>query len=411
MNILTICNFLNNNLFQLLKNKSLKFIFYLLLVFFVACTKENNQPEPVILHPTPYIIQIPKFFPDVLNIPADNPMTVEGVELGRYLFYDGRMSGRTQPDSMMCCATCHVQANGFEVGMMNPKYPNGKTFGLTGIPTPHFMMPMVNLVFNNNGYLWNGFVNTNNNQLGSATYGVPALPQYHFKNIESLVWMAITAPHEMNGSIEKTVQTIASVSIYPPMFKAAFGTEEVTYDRISKAIAQFVRTLISSNSKFDKYLRGETNLSPEELQGYVLFTTENGADCFHCHGGSGNPMFTTNLYYNNGKDSVFTDPKDRYSVTLNIADKGAYKAPTLRNIMLTPPYMHDGRFKTIDQLIDFYSEGVIYSPYVNPLMHQAINGGVQLTFTEKQALKAFLNTLTDMDFVTDPRFSKPTFLR
>ncbi len=383
----------------------------IILVLLWGCKKDSEPQPPVTTQPTPYTIKIPKYFPTLLNIPDDNPMTVEGVSLGRYLFYDGRLSGRLHTDSLMSCATCHVQANGFEVGMNNPKFPNGKTFGLTGIPTPHFMMPMINLVFNNNGYLWNGFINQNNSQLGNAAYGVPALPQYHFKNVESLVWMAIAAPHELNGSIEKTVQTIASVTMYPPKFKSAFGTEEVTYDRISKAIAQFVRTLISGNSKFDKYLRGETNLTAEELQGYVLFTTENGADCFHCHGGSGNPMFTTNLFYNNGKDSIFNDTRDRFSVTNVISDKGAYKAPTLRNVLLTAPYMHDGRFQTIDQVLDFYSEGVILSPYVNSLMHQAMNGGVQLTVIEKQQLKAFLNTLTDNEFITNPAFSKPIDLK
>ncbi len=393
-----------------MKRKSFTYILYFVLVIIFACKKEKGDPDPVVVSPTPYTITIPKYFPTLLNIPADNPMTVEGVRLGRYLFYDGRLSGRTEPDSLMCCASCHVQANSFEVGMNNPKYPNGQTFGLTGIPTSHFMMPLINLIFNNNGYLWNGFISNSNTQLGSTAYGVPALPQYHFKNIESLVWMAIAAPHEFNSSVNRTVQTIASVPIYPPMFKAAFGTEEVTYERISKSIAQFVRTLISGNSKFDKYLRSETNLTTEEFQGYVLFTTENGADCFHCHGGGGNPMFTTNLFYNNGKDSIFNDPRDRFSVTHNDADRGAYKAPTLRNIMLTAPYMHDGRFQTIDQVLDFYSEGVILSPYTDPLMHQAMNGGVQLTPIEKQQLKAFLNTLTDADFINDTRFSKPTDL-
>ncbi len=191
------------------------------------------------------------------------------------------------------------------------------------------------------------------------------------------------------------------------MFKAAFGTEEVTYERISKAIAQFVRTLISSNSKFDKYLRGEANLSSDELIGYVLFTTENGADCFHCHGGAGNILFTTNLFYNNAKDSIFNDIRDRYFVTGNISDKGAYKAPTLRNIMLTAPYMHDGRFKNIDEVIDFYSSGLVVSQYVSPLMHHVNKGGVQLTQTQKKQLKAFLNTLTDYEFISDTNLSKP----
>ncbi|MCX6231463.1 MAG: cytochrome-c peroxidase [Bacteroidetes bacterium] len=388
--------------------KKLLYIFFLFAIL-TSC-KKDSEPQAIITNPTPYTIQIPKYFPTALNIPADNPMTVEGVRLGRYLFYDGRLSGRTQSDSLMSCATCHNQENSFEAGINNPRFPNGQTHGLTGIPTPHYMLPMINLVFNSNGYLWNGLISQNNTNLGSTAYNVPALPQYHYKNIESVVWMAITAPHEINGTIEKTVQTIASIQMYPPLFKAAFGTTEVTYDRISKAIAQFVRTLISSNSKFDKYMRGEVNLSSDELQGYVLFTTENGADCFHCHGGSGNPMFTTNLYYNNGKDVSFTDTRDRYAVTHNTADIGAYKAPTLRNIMLTAPYMHDGRFKTIDEVINFYSEGVVISPYISSLMHHSINGGAQLTAIEKMQLKAFLNTLTDYEFINDVRFSRPADL-
>lgn len=387
--------------------KSFKnYIILLLILFFASCIKDKIS-EQTDFKTTPYQIKIPKFFPTELNIPTDNPMTVEGIRLGRYLFYDGRLSGRLHPDSQMTCATCHVQANAFEVGISNPRFPDGKTFGLTGIPTPHYNMSLQNLVFNKNGYLWNGFINQENNKLGNTLYGVPALSQYHYKNLESLVWMAIAAQHEINGSVDRTVKAIASIPIYPPMFKAAFGTDEVNYERISKAIAQFVRTLISSNSKFDKYLRGESNLTAEELQGYVLFTTEAGADCFHCHGGGGNPLFTTNLFYNNGKDSIFTDPKDRYSVTGINSDKGAYKAPTLRNIMLTAPYMHDGRFKTIDEVIDFYSENVLLTPYTNSLMHQAHNGGVQLSFIEKQQLKAFLNTLTDIEFLNDTNFSKP----
>ena len=135
--------------------------------------------------------------------------------------------------------------------------------------------------------------------------------------------------------------------------------------------------------------------------------TEQGGDCFHCHGGEGNPLFTTNLCYNNGKDSVFTDPYDRYAVTKNPADIGAYKAPTLRNLIFTAPYMHDGRFKTIDEVINFYSNGLVWSPSISPLMHHIKTGGVQLTLVNKAHLKAFILTLTDSSFVTNPAFGKP----
>jgi len=366
----------------------------ILLTSLVSCNK-NNEPElKPVFNPTPYEIEIPFGFPKNLNIPEDNPMTVEGIELGRYLFYDGRMSGRTHPDSLMSCATCHIQEKAFECGIDHPKYIDGKTFGVTGIPTPHYMLPLVNLVWNHNGYLWNGFVREEN-------------PDPMLRNIEALVYMSIIAPHEMNSDTARAVETIQSIPGYPEMFKAAFGSEKVTLDRMNKAIAQFIRTIISSNSRFDRYLRGELQLTPSELNGYVLFTTEEGADCFHCHGGGGNPLFTTNLYYNNAKDSIFDDPRDRFAITGIPSDHGAYKAPTLRNIALTAPYMHDGRFKTLDEVIDFYSDQLVYSPYVDPLMHWIAYGGTRLTPKEKEDLKAFLLSLTDYDLLADPAYARP----
>lgn len=366
-------------------------------IIYLACRKdtsfiiEKNKDE---YRPTPYKIDIPKFFPTKLNIPDDNPMTIEGIELGRYLFYDGHLSGRTEPDSLMSCATCHIQANSFECGINHPKFTNGKPFGLTGIPTPHTMLPLINLVWNEYGYLWNGMIHKSNKDIKK-------------RNIESLVWMGIIAPHEMNGDTTRTIALLRANPIYPSMFRKAFGSEDITLDRVSKAIAQFIRTLISSNSKFDKYLRGEEQLTTSELSGFVLFTTEEGADCFHCHGGDGNVLFTTNLFYNNAKEDVFSDVRDRYHVTLDPMDIGAYKAPTLRNIALTAPYMHDGRFKTLDEVINFYSEGLVYSPYVHPLMHKINQGGADLTPRQKQDLKAFLITLTDTSFVHNPAFSNP----
>jgi cytochrome c peroxidase len=216
--------------------------------------------------------------------------------------------------------------------------------------------------------------------------------------------MGVVAPHEMAGDTNRTRALIQSIPEYPPLFKAAFGTETVTMKNIGRAVAQFVRSLVSSDSKFDRFLRGEAQLNSSELNGYVLFMTEEGADCFHCHGGDGNPLFTTNLYYNNGKDVEFTDTRDRYHITFQQADIGAYKAPSLRNLAFTAPYMHVGRFSTIDEVIEFYSSGLVYSAYVSPLMHHIANGGNQLTPTEKADLKAFLLTLTDSTFVTNPDY-------
>lgn len=155
-------------------------------------------------------------------------------------------------------------------------------------------------------------------------------------------------------------------------------------------------------------MRGELQLTAEELEGFILFTTEEGADCFHCHGSSGNPMFTTNLFYNNGKDTAFNQLDDRYSITGNPADIGAYKATTLRNIATGGPFMHDGRFKTLDDIINFYSHDVKMSEYISPLMHHVSNGGIQFTPSEKNNLKAFLQSLTDDEFLSNPKFSAPT---
>jgi len=221
--------------------------------------------------------------------------------------------------------------------------------------------------------------------------------------LESLVWMSIIAEHEFAGSVDRTVNLIGSIPMYKPMFKAAFGTEEVTIDRISKAVAQFIRTIIAYRFKFYKYVQHEAELTPSEMHGYQLFYSEDG-DCFHCHAGS--LLMTTTEYYNNAKDTV-DDPTDRYSVTGNLMDKGAYRAPSLINCELNGPYMHDGRFKTLDEVIDFYASGLVYSEYVSSFMTYVQYGGNRLNEQQKADLKAFLLTLTDHDLLTDPAYSCP----
>jgi cytochrome c peroxidase len=353
----------------------------------------KTEPAPA-FEPTPYTIEIPFAFPTKLNIPADNPMTEEGVKLGRYLFYDGRLSGRSHPDSLMCCASCHIQANNFEAGSDHPVFTNGFVHGITGIQTHHVMLPLVNLVWNHSGYGWSGFV-------------YPANENSRLRNIEDFVRLAVLAEDELNADTTQVKQLFQSLNGYPDLFYKAFGSERITFKNIERAIAQFVRTLISADAKFDRFLRGEEQLTAAELNGFVLFTTEEGADCFHCHGGFGNPLFTTHLFYNNGKDTIFDDPQDHYAVSGDPMDKGAYKAPSLRNIGLTGPYMHDGRFATLDEVIDFYSHHVQLSDQIDPLMHHVLRGGVQLTPSEKEDLKAFIRTLHDEAFLTNPLHSKP----
>jgi len=354
-----------------------------------ACQREAEVFES----PHPYTLNIPQNFPTELNIPADNPLTVEGVALGRYLFYDGRMSGRDQPDSLMSCGTCHLQSNSFECGINHPVFKDGHPFGLTGIKTPHVMLPFINLVFNSNGYLWNGMIH-------------PSNPNPERRTLEDIVYMGVIAPHELHGDSVRTVKMIQSIKGYPELFWKAFGTRVVTMKNIEKAIAQFIRTLISTNNKFDRYCRGEEQLTYQEYKGWIIFEEE--ADCANCHGSI---LLTSNLFFNNGKQANFTgvndDTRDRFHFTGIQADIGAYRAPTLRNIDLTGPYMHDGRFKTLDEVIDFYSEGVQLSPYISPQMQFASTGGIHLSAESKAALKAFLLTLHDNDFISNPAFSRP----
>ncbi len=351
------------------------------MAFFCYSCNRNDEPELIPAYQaTPYEVIIPYGFPTMLNIPKDNPMTVEGIQLGRYLFYDTRLAGRADEGKFMSCTSCHLQENSFIIGQPRPA-----PHGLDGTPTHHAMLPLINLIWNPGQYGWNGSV----------------------PSIEDDVLGVITDPNEFNSTYEKVETAIRNIPGYPELFRKAFGTEDVTVDRIAKAIAQFIRTLISADSKFDKYLRGEVQLTSPELSGFVLFTTEEGADCFHCHGGSGNPLFTTNGFYNNGKDSVFNDPGDRYSITGDPTDHGAYKATTLRNIEFTAPYMHDGRFNSLGEVIDFYSLALVWSPYIDPLMHHIANGGTMLTPNEKANVMAFLLTLSDTAFINNSEFGKP----
>ena len=314
--------------------RSLAILGTLSLLLLLSCKPTEEEPW----RPTPYELPSPLFFPTHNNIPFDNPMTVEGVALGEKLFHEENS-----------CAMCHHKEYSFE---------GGPDATLEHLGTEHTMLPLINLAWNTTGLGWKGQVET----------------------LEDMVYAAYTDPLEINADTAEVAKWLRQSDIYPELFKKAFGTDEISFVLVEKAIAQYIRSLVFANSKFDRYLKGEEQLNQDELNGYLLFITEEGADCFHCHGGGTNALFTTNLRYNNGLDA---------------ASKGEFKAPTLRNITLTAPYMHDGRFSTIDEVIDFYSEGVQYSEQISPLMHHVMEGGVRLTIEEKAQLKAFLHTLTD----------------
>ncbi len=317
-----------------------------------ACKKDDNSPPgndgETGYVTTPYNLEAPPNFPPI-KIPADNPMTVEGVALGRMLYYDPILD----KDSARSCATCHVQSKAFQ---------NGSN-----------ILPHMNFAWQKN-YLWNGAVS------GSLEKVM------HFETEEFF---------------QTDLARINRNQQYRTLFKNAFGVDSITYKDIAYALAQFERIMISSNSKFDKWLRGEVNLTELEREGYVLFNTEE-ADCFHCHA---TILFTDNQMRNNALDE---NPDAGYfEVTGDPKDIGRFKTPSLRNIEYRAPYMHDGRFATLEEVIDFYSEGLKESPTVDPLMVYLHQGGVHLTTHEKEALLAFLKTLSDPDYLTNPELSNP----
>jgi cytochrome c peroxidase len=321
------------------------------IIVMSACGNDDvDDPrfDDAVYDPTPYELVLPEGFP-ILEIPVDNPLTEEGVELGRHLYYDPILHA----DGDRSCASCHFQS---------------KSFTSDGQVLPH-----LNLGWNT-AFLWDGKVQ------GS---------------LEDIMLF------EVRDFFEADMDRINAHEEYPVLFYEAFGEKVVTDELAAKALAQFQRTMISGNSTYDKVMRGEQFFTDAQYDGFEIFFTERG-DCFHCHGGV---LFTDNDFHNNGLDY---DPYPGLGGVTGIAeDMGKFKSPTLRNIELTGPYMHDGRYQTLEDVLDFYSEGLKDSETIDPLMKQIHNGGVQLTAREKNDLLEFLKSLTDMDYTTNPKLSDP----
>jgi cytochrome c peroxidase len=212
------------------------------------------------------------------------------------------------------------------------------------------------------------------------------------------VLMPVQEHDEMDETLDRVAKKLSSEHTYPPLFEKAFGSPKISADKIALALEQFLLTLTSYRSKFDLAMAGLTQLTPEEQRGFELFMTEfeprmgqRGADCFHCHGA---PLFTDHQFHNNGLDVTSKDP-GRQKVTGKESDLGKFATPTLRNIALTAPYMHDGRFRTLEEVIDHYSSGVQRSPTLDPNLAKHPIEGIGLTSADKKALVAFLKTLTD----------------
>lgn len=350
---------------------------YLLIYFtlILSCSSERLESETSYT-PIPVNLNIPDVFQDRILppvIPSNNPLTEEGIELGKKLFFDNKLS----VNGSQSCADCHKPSNSFTDARQY-------SIGIDNIQGTRNSMPLFNLAWNyDDRFFWDG----------------------RELSLERQVFDPITNPIEMHNTVANLVQELQIDSEYPEMFLKAFGTEIIDSVLIGKAIAQYERTIISANSKFDKYLLGQTTLTIQEEEGFNIFMDEDRGDCFHCHGNENNPLWTDNKFHNNGLDNNFSD-LGLGAVTGNPNDNGKFKTPSLRNLEFTAPYMHDGRFSTIDEVINHYSEGLQDSQTVDPLMKMVSQGGVQLSFEEKANLKAFLLTLSDYDFISNPDFNQ-----
>jgi cytochrome c peroxidase len=213
--------------------------------------------------------------------------------------------------------------------------------------------------------------------------------------LEDQAFGPVVNPIEMNDTWPNVENKLNANQEYKQLFKEVFNINNIDSTHVVRAIAQFERTLVSANSKFDKYLNNEVQLSPSELNGYTIFNTEKG-DCFHCHG---TQLFMDNSFHNNGLDAEpFTD-LGLAKITGNTEDNGKFKTPTLRNIEASAPYMHDGRFATLEEVVEHYNSGGVYSSTIDPKMKK-VGIGLQLTNQEKADLIAYLKTLTDTDFIS-----------
>jgi cytochrome c peroxidase len=320
-------------------------------------TPSSNKTTPLPF-PTPAGFSTPA-------LPHDNPLTVEGVALGKALFHDTRLSR----NATISCASCHQSSHGFSD-------PRKLSPGVDGKPGTRHSMPLFNLAWNPD-FAWDG-----------------SKPR-----IRDQARAALTNPLEMDADPQTIATTLSRTPETTALFTAAFGTPDVTPARIFLALEQFLLTLVSNNSRFDRAGRGELQLTELEKEGFALFATEfdptrgqRGADCFHCHGGM---TFSDYQPKNNGLD---LNPADagRALVTGKDADAGKFKTPSLRNVALTAPYMHDGRFATLEEVIAHYDHGVARSANLDPNLAKHPASGLSLTDADKKALLAFLQALTDV---------------
>ena len=357
-------------------------------LFLVQCSRDRDITE--LSSEVPSLPEVPyDYVSEINNIPAHlqvvplnflgaepsyNPTTNWGVTLGRVLFYDKKLSA----NNTVSCGSCHHQENGFAD---NRRFSEGFSGGFTTRQS----MALVNLRFSRT-FFWDLRAN----------------------GLENQVIMPVLHPVEMGMDTSELVHKLQSTSYYPELFEKAFGSSHITVTNIRFALAQFLRALVSYRSRFDEGLsNGFASFSPLEEDGRELFFSGEFS-CNHCHS-------TYNFYerqaLNNGLDSVYSD-SGRVVITGDLSDLGKFRTPSLRNIAVTAPYMHDGRFATLAEVIEHYNSGIMPGPTLDDRLttNQTIGGPprrMNMTAYEKEALIAFLQTLTDDHFLSDPRYSDP----
>ena len=330
-----------------------------LSAFFAACRKEQNIKGLQLEQ-----LSVPSYFPDPLNTFQQNPLSKEGFELGRRLFYDGRLS----VDNAHPCSSCHEQIAGFGT------FEHDRSHGVHDSHTLRNAPVLFNLAWSP-VFHWDGEF--------SSLYDEAAQP--------------IHGSHEMGETFAGIINKINDDATYREQFRKVFRSSIIRPEYILKALEQFTGSLISANSKYDKYKRGEYVFTPQENAGYGIYQLK----CASCHP---EPLFTDYSYRNIGLPvNSFLNDYGRMLVTGNPADSLKFKVPTLRNSNISSNYMHDGRFGTLGQVINHYRTGVQASATLDP----SLTGGISMSNTDASNLIQFLKALTDSSFMTDSRFKEP----
>lgn len=324
---------------------------------FAACSRKEVQDVPPAT--TDGWVR-PAHFPEPVYQFGDNVYSKAGFELGRKLFFDPMLSR----DGTVSCASCHRQKDAFADG--------GAAFsiGIDGGISKRNSPAVFNMAWNKS-FMWDGGVN----------------------HIEVMPLAPLTNPAEMGESLVNIVRKLNNHPDYPTLFKKVFNRDTVDDQQMFWALAQYMSGLISANARYDQYVNGTASLTPDEQEGLVLFRQH----CASCHS---EPLFTDYSYQNNGIDKIFAD-SGRYRITRNDEDMGRFKVPTLRNIALSSPYMYDGRFKTLDEVLAHYADGVQVSATLSPLLQKNGQPGLGLSNSEQQKIISFLHTLTDEEFVSN----------